>query len=130
MESNGKGNSLSGVRLDHGVETGPIIFGEPGTNGQHSFYQLMHQGRVVPAEFIGFVKSQTPVNLPNEPVPNHEELMSNFFAQPDALAMGKDYEQLKKEGVPDNLIEHKRFLGDRPSISILFTDSLTPYTCG
>jgi glucose-6-phosphate isomerase len=76
------------------------------------------------------VKSQTPINLPGEPVSNHEELMSNFFAQPDALAMGKDYEQLKKENVPENLLEHKRFLGDRPSLSILFTDRLTPFTCG
>lgn len=90
----------------------------------------MHQGRVVPAEFIGFVKSQTPVNLIGEPVSNHEELMSNFFAQPDALAIGKDYEQLKKEGTQEHLLEHKRFLGDRPSLSILFTDKLTPYTCG
>lgn len=85
---------------------------------------------MIPAEFIGFVKSQTPVNLPGEAVPNHEELMSNFFAQPDALAMGKDYEKLKEEKVPEELLEHKRFLGDRPSLSILFTDSLTPYTCG
>lgn len=85
---------------------------------------------MIPAEFIGFVKSQTPVCLPGEPVPNHEELMSNFFAQPDALALGKDYEELKKEGVPNELLEHKRFLGDRPSLSILFTGKLTPYTCG
>jgi glucose-6-phosphate isomerase len=80
MESNGKGVSRDGIRLPSGVEAGPIIFGEPGTNGQHSFYQLMHQGRPIPAEFIGFTHSQTPVTLPGEPVSSHEELMSNFFA--------------------------------------------------
>ena len=80
MESNGKSVTIGGVRYPKGVEAGPIIFGEPGTNGQHSFYQLMHQGRVVPAEFIGFTKSQTPIKLDGEPVANHEELMSNFFA--------------------------------------------------
>lgn len=90
MESNGKTVSLEGTRL--AAEAGPIIFGEPGTNGQHSFYQLMHQGRVIPAEFIGFTRSQTPVSLQGEPVASHEELMSNFFAQPDALALGKTLE--------------------------------------
>ncbi len=76
------------------------MFGEPGTNGQHSFYQLLHQGRVVPAEFIGFTESQTPIDDPSEKVSNHEELMSNFFAQPDALALGKSIEKLKAEGTP------------------------------
>jgi glucose-6-phosphate isomerase len=80
MESNGKTVTKDGVRFAPGVDAGPIIFGEPGTNGQHSFYQLMHQGRVIPAEFIGFTKSQTPVMLPGEPVTSHDELMSNFFA--------------------------------------------------
>ena len=80
MESNGKRVTIAGTRYAKGVEAGPIIFGEPGTNGQHSFYQLMHQGRVIPAEFIGFTKSQTPIKLDGEPVANHEELMSNFFA--------------------------------------------------
>ncbi len=130
MESNGKGVSKNGTRFDSGIEAGPIIFGEPGTNGQHSFYQLMHQGRVIPAEFIGFVKSQTPITIMGEPVSNHEELMSNFFAQPDALALGKSIDQLKEEGVAESLWEHKRFVGDRPSLSILFTDKLTAYTCG
>jgi glucose-6-phosphate isomerase len=92
MESNGKGVTRSGERFESGVEAGPIIFGEPGTNGQHSFYQLMHQGRVIPAEFIGFTQSQTPTLLPGEPVSSHDELMSNFFAQPDALALGKTLE--------------------------------------
>ena len=78
MESNGKSVTKDGTRFSHGA--GPIIFGEPGTNGQHSFYQLMHQGRVIPAEFIGFTQSQTPIFLEGEPVSNHQELMSNFFA--------------------------------------------------
>lgn len=130
MESNGKGVTRDGVRFGAGIEAGPIIFGEPGTNGQHSFYQLMHQGRVIPAEFIGFTKSQTPVKIEGEPVSNHEELMSNFFAQPDALANGKSKEELVKEGVPESLIEHKLFTGDRPSLSILFLGELTAYSCG
>jgi glucose-6-phosphate isomerase len=91
MESNGKGVSIDGVQLS--FETGEIDFGEPGTNGQHSFYQLIHQGRVIPCDFIGVVKSQQPVYLKGETVSNHDELMSNFFAQPDALAYGKTPEQ-------------------------------------
>lgn len=75
-------------------QTGVVEFGEPGTNGQHSFYQLLHQGRVVPADFVAFCESQTPVALAGEPVSNHDELMSNFFAQPDALAMGKTAEEV------------------------------------
>merc|ERR1719343_1835821 len=102
-------------------QTGEINFGEPGTNGQHSFYQLLHQGRVVPADFIGFCESQTPVSLPGEPVCNHDELMSNFFAQPDALAYGKTLNDLVQEGVPEELRQHKVFPGNRPSSSILMT---------
>merc|ERR1719254_93114 len=117
MESNGKRVQMDGTEV--AVGTGAIYFGEPGTNGQHSFYQLMHQGRVIPSEFIGFSTSQNPVHLPGEPVSNHDELMSNFFAQPDALALGKTAEELKAEGVPDNLIPHKTFPGDRPSLSLL-----------
>jgi len=90
----------------------------------------MHQGRVIPAEFIGYTKSQTPITMPGEPVTNHQELMSNFFAQPDALALGKDIETLKQQGVPENLLEHKFFPGDRPSISILFKGSLDAFHCG
>lgn len=101
MESNGKSVNRAGVRLKE--HTGPIIFGEPGTNGQHSFYQLMHQGRTIAAEFIGFTKSQCPRDFAGEPVSNHDELMSNFFAQPDALAIGKTIEQLQNEGVPEEL---------------------------
>jgi len=104
MESNGKIVTREGIPLDKGVDCGPIIFGEPGTNGQHSFYQLMHQGRVIPAEFIGYTKSQTPISMDGEPVTNHQELMSNFFAQPDALALGKDIETLKAEGIPEELL--------------------------
>ena len=107
-----------------------MVVGEPGTNAQHSFFQLFHQGRVIPTEFIGFVKSQTPVTLEGEPVSNHEELMSNFFAQADALALGKTLEELEQEGVPENLRMHKLFSGDRPSSSLLFSGSLTPFNCG
>lgn len=85
---------------------------------------------MIPAEFIGFTKSQTPVMLAGEPVGTHEELMSNFFAQPDALAIGKTVEQLKTEGCPEHLLEHKHFLGDRPSLSILFTGALDAFKCG
>jgi len=130
MESNGKTVTRDGVRYASGVDAGPIIFGEPGTNGQHSFYQLMHQGRVVPAEFIGYTKSQAPVMLAGEPVSNHEELMANFFAQPDALALGKDIEALKAQGVPEALQEHKLFGGDRPSFSLLFFGALDAFKCG
>ncbi|CAN1163665.1 Glucose-6-phosphate isomerase, cytosolic [Linum perenne] len=127
MESNGKGVSIDGVPLP--LETGEIDFGEPGTNGQHSFYQLIHQGRVIPCDFIGVIKSQQPVYLEEEIVNNHDELMSNFFAQPDALAYGKTPEQLLKENVPDHLIPHKTFSGNRPSISLLLS-SLDAYKIG
>lgn len=117
MESNGKGVKMDGSPVD--VPTGALYFGEPGTNGQHSFYQLLHQGRVVPAEFIAFKASQNPIWLPGEPVANHDELMSNFFAQPDALALGKTPAELQAAGVPPQLIPHKTFQGDRPSLSLL-----------
>jgi len=119
MESNGKRVALDGTPLP--FPSGEINFGEPGTNGQHSFYQLMHQGRVVPADFVGFCQSQTPVDGADEPVSNHDELMSNFFAQPDALAYGKTLNDLKQEGVPEALLEHKVFSGNRPSSSLLMT---------
>jgi len=89
----------------------------------------MHQGRIIPAEFIGFIESQTPIDREDEVVSNHDELMSNFFAQPDALALGKDIEQLKAENVPEELLQHKIFEGDRPSLSILFK-KLDAFTCG
>ncbi|XP_039053315.1 glucose-6-phosphate isomerase, cytosolic-like isoform X1 [Hibiscus syriacus] len=127
MESNGKGVSIDGVPLPY--EAGEIDFGEPGTNGQHSFYQLIHQGRVIPCDFIGIVKSQQPVYLKGEVVSNHDELMSNFFAQPDALAYGKTAEQLLKENVAQHLIPHKTFSGNRPSLSFLIS-SLNAYNIG
>ncbi|KAG5084785.1 hypothetical protein JHK82_052182 [Glycine max] len=127
MESNGKGVSIDGVPLP--FEAGEIDFGEPGTNGQHSFYQLIHQGRVIPCDFIGVVKSQQPVYLSGEVVSNHDELMSNFFAQPDALAYGKTAEQLQKENVPPHLVPHKTFSGNRPSLSLLLP-SLNAYNIG
>lgn len=127
MESNGKGVSIDGVPLN--FEAGEIDFGEPGTNGQHSFYQLIHQGRVIPCDFIGIVKSQQPIYLQGEVVSNHDELMSNFFAQPDALAFGKTPEELRNEKVSDHLIAHKTFSGNRPSLSILLP-SLTAYNVG
>lgn len=127
MESNGKGVSIDGVPLN--FEAGEIDFGEPGTNGQHSFYQLIHQGRVIPCDFIGIVKSQQPIYLQGEVVSNHDELMSNFFAQPDALAYGKTPEELRNEKVSDHLIAHKTFSGNRPSLSILLP-SLTAYNVG
>jgi len=127
MESNGKQVRLDGSECTY--PTGEVIFGEPGTNGQHSFYQLLHQGRIVPAEFIGFAQSQNPLFIDGEQVSNHDELMSNFFAQPDALALGKTVQDLEKEGVPEHLRSHKKFSGNRPSLSILFT-KLDAYSCG
>uniref|UniRef100_A0A6U5PUS3 Glucose-6-phosphate isomerase n=1 Tax=Grammatophora oceanica TaxID=210454 RepID=A0A6U5PUS3_9STRA len=119
MESNGKRVTLDGLPLAH--PSGEVNFGEPGTNGQHSFYQLMHQGRVIPADFIGFMESQHPMDLEGEAVSNHDELMSNFFAQPDALAYGKTITDLIQEGVPEELHQHMAFPGNRPSSSILMT---------
>ena len=182
MESNGKGVDMNGKPLP--FQTGEIDFGEPGTNGQHSFYQLIHQGRVVPCDFIGIVRSQQSVFLKGEIVSNHDELMCNFFAQvckylcyqsgtciiqgshassvsvhgpfffntwkfpppafhysrissliihipsqADALAYGKTPEQLRSENVPDYLIPHKTFTGNRPSLSIMMS-SCTAYTVG
>jgi glucose-6-phosphate isomerase len=127
MESNGKRVAMDGEPL--GFDVGEIDFGEPGTNGQHSFYQLIHQGRVVPADFIGFCASQQPARVKGEEISNHDELMANFFAQPDALAFGKTEDQCRVDGVPENLIPHKVFTGNRPS-NVLLLDRLTPYTCG
>lgn len=129
MESNGKRVTTDGAVLP--FKTGEINFGEPGTNGQHSFYQLLHQGRTVPCDFIGFAKSQNPIEaVEGEVVSNHDELMSNFFAQPDALAVGKTIEQLTAEGVPKTLLAHKVFEGNRPSSSLLFHGSLDAFATG
>jgi len=108
MESNGKRVDMSGRAVD--FSTGQVILGEPGTNGQHSFYQLIHQGpEVLSCDFIGFKESTNPISMTGEPLGNHDELMSNFFAQPNALAFGK----------PDASNGHKDFPGDRPSLSLL-----------
>ena len=127
MESNGKRISMDGTELPFAA--GEVDFGEPGTNGQHSFYQLIHQGRIIPCDFIGFCKSQYPLKGEGETVSNHDELMSNFFAQPDALAYGKNYDDLTAQNVPEQLKPHKYFSGNRPSSSLLFTE-LNAYTCG
>ncbi len=96
MESNGKRVTVHGNELDYDV--GQIDFGEPGTNGQHSFFQLLHMGQICPAEFIGFIESQHHLHVEGEPIPSHDELMANFFAQPDALAFGKRPRELREEG--------------------------------
>lgn len=122
MESNGKSVTEDGEKIDY--QTSPIIWGEPGTNGQHSFHQLLHQGtKIVPADFIGFRESLNPIS------DHHDKLMANFFAQTEALAFGKDAEELKKEGIAETLIPHKVMPGNRPTNSLLL-DKLTPYTLG
>lgn len=122
MESNGKSVTKDGARVDY--QTGPIIWGEPGTNGQHAFYQLLHQGtKLVPTDFIAFAETNNPLG------DHHEKLMANVFAQTEALAFGKTIEQLKQEGIPEELIPHKTFEGNRPSNTILMK-KLTPYTLG
>ena len=122
MESNGKYVTKRGKHVNY--QTGPIIWGEPGTNGQHAFYQLIHQGtKLIPCDFIGFCKSQNPIS------DHHDKLMSNFFAQTEALAFGKTEEQVRAEGVPEKLIPHKVFQGDRPTNTIL-AKKLTPQVLG
>jgi glucose-6-phosphate isomerase len=122
MESNGKHVTLAGTRVDY--ETGPIYWGEPGTNGQHSFYQLIHQGtRLIPADFITFVHTLNPWGR------HHDMLIANVFAQTEALAFGKTAEQVKAEGTPDWLVPHRVFEGNRPSNTILL-DRLTPNALG
>ncbi len=122
MESNGKHVRLDGTRVTH--DTGPIYWGEPGTNGQHSFYQLIHQGtRLIPCDFIGFYRTLNPLGR------HHDILLSNVFAQAEALAFGKTAEQVKAEGTPDWLVPHRVFEGNRPSNTIL-VDVLTPETLG
>ena len=122
MESNGKHVTLTGAGVDY--DTGPIYWGEPGTNGQHSFYQLIHQGtRLIPCDFIGFGKSLNPLGR------HHDMLMANVFAQTVALAFGKTAEQVKAEGTPDWLVPHRVFEGNRPSNTIL-VEELTPEVLG
>lgn len=119
MESNGKRVALDGTPLLH--RSGEVTFGGCAASVQHSFFQLMHQGRVVPADFIGFMESQQPIDLPGEAVSNHDELMCSFFAQPDALAYGKTLVDLIQEGIPEPLREHMVVTGNRPSSSVLLT---------
>lgn len=122
MESNGKTASSLGGRVKH--QTGPIVWGEPGTNGQHAFYQLIHQGtKLIPADFIGFCRSLNPLS------DHHDKLMANFFAQTEALAFGKTPRELKKEKCPPELLTHKTFDGNRPTNTIL-ADELTPAVLG
>jgi glucose-6-phosphate isomerase len=122
MESNGKHVTVDGARVDY--ETGAIFWGEPGTNGQHSFYQLLHQGtRLIPADFIGFLHTLNPLG------DHHDLLMSNVFAQPEALAFGKTPEQVKAEGTPDPIVPHRVMEGNRPS-NVILAERLTPHTLG
>jgi glucose-6-phosphate isomerase len=122
MESNGKSSGMDGARVQH--QTGPIIWGQPGTNGQHAFYQLLHQGtKLVPCDFIGFSKSLNPLGN------HHDLLMANFFAQTEALAFGKSADAVRAEGVQEALVPHKVFEGNRPTNTLL-AERLTPRTLG
>jgi glucose-6-phosphate isomerase len=122
MESNGKHMTRDGVRVDY--QTGPIYWGEPGTNGQHSFYQLIHQGtRLIPCDFIGFGQTLNPLGI------HHDLLMANVFAQTQALAFGKTAEEVRAEGTPERLVPHRTFEGNRPTNTIL-AERLTPETLG
>jgi glucose-6-phosphate isomerase len=122
MESNGKHVTVDGAHVDY--ETGAIYWGEPGTNGQHSFYQLIHQGtRLIPCDFIGFFNSNNPLGR------HHDLLMSNVFAQGEALAFGKTAEQVREEGTPEAVVPHRVMEGNRPSNTIL-AERLTPETLG
>jgi glucose-6-phosphate isomerase len=122
MESNGKRVTLRGEAVDY--QTGPILWGQPGTNGQHAFYQLIHQGtKLIPCDFIGFSHSLNPIGS------HHDLLMANFFAQTEALAFGKTTEEVAKEGVPAALTAHKSFPGNRPTNTLL-CDKLTPAMLG
>ncbi|MBV8574682.1 MAG: glucose-6-phosphate isomerase, partial [Acetobacteraceae bacterium] len=122
MESNGKHVTLDGARVDY--DTGPIYWGEPGTNGQHSFYQLIHQGtRVIPCDFIAFAQTLNPLGT------HHDMLLANVFAQTEALGFGKTEQQVKAEGTPDWLVPHRLFDGNRPSNTLLL-DRLSPAALG
>jgi glucose-6-phosphate isomerase len=122
MESNGKHVTVEGTQVTR--DTGPIYWGEPGTNGQHSFYQLIHQGtRLIPCDFIAFIETHNPLGM------QHDMLMANVYAQGEALAFGKTPEQVKAEGSPDWLVPHRVFEGNRPSNTIL-AQLLTPAALG
>lgn len=122
MESNGKSVTITGEPVDYA--TGPVIWGEPGTNGQHAFYQLIHQGtHLIPCDFIGFRESCNPIGN------HHTKLLANMIAQSEALAFGKTAQEVIAEGVPESLVPHKVFAGNRPSTTIL-APLLTPNTLG
>jgi glucose-6-phosphate isomerase len=122
MESNGKSVQLDGTHVT--TETGQVYWGEPGTNGQHSFFQLIHQGtRLIPCDFIAFTKSHNPLGN------HHRVLMANVFAQAEALAFGKTADQVRSEGTPEWLVPHRTFDGNRPS-TVILADELTPETLG
>jgi glucose-6-phosphate isomerase len=122
MESNGKSVDKEGRAATW--DTGPIVWGEPGTNGQHAFYQLIHQGtRLIPCDFITTVKTHNPLG------DHHPVLLANFFAQTEALMKGKTADEARAEGAPEELVPHKTFSGNRPSTSIVF-DLLTPRALG
>jgi len=122
MESNGKYVDCEGKAVTY--NTGPIIWGQPGTNGQHAYYQLIHQGtRLIPCDFIGFYQSLNPRG------PHHDLLMANMFAQTEALAFGKTAQQVEAEGVASSLVQHRTFEGNRPTNTIL-AQQLTPDMLG
>ena len=122
MESNGKHVDLEGHTVDY--QTGPIIWGQPGTNGQHAFYQLIHQGtKLIPADFIGFSQTLNPI------APHHDLLMANFFAQTEALAFGKTAQEVAADGVADFQVPHRTFEGNHPTNTILL-ERLTPAALG
>ena len=122
MESNGKHVTLDGTPVDY--QTGPVYWGEPGTNGQHSFYQLLHQGtQLIPVDLIGFGKSLNPLR------DHHDILSSNVFAQAQALAFGKTEEEVRAEGTPEPVVPHRVMPGNRPT-NVLLAEKLTPHTLG
>jgi glucose-6-phosphate isomerase len=122
MESNGKCTNRNGAAVNY--DTGPVIWGEPGTNGQHAFYQLLHQGTpLIPADFIAASVSHNPIG------DHHDKLMSNFFAQTEALMNGKTADECRAEGVPENLVPYKVFEGNKPTNSFL-VKQITPFVLG
>jgi glucose-6-phosphate isomerase len=122
MESNGKRVTREGTAVDY--QTGPIYWGEPGTNGQHSFYQLLHQGtRLIPADFIAFAQSLNPLDA------QHDLLIANFLAQTEALAFGKTVDEARAEGMSETLVPHRTFMGNQPTNTIL-AEKLTPGMVG
>jgi glucose-6-phosphate isomerase len=122
MESNGKSVTLDGRRVDY--ETGAVFWGEPGTNGQHSFYQLIHQGtKLIPVDLIGFAKTLNPIR------DHHDLLMSNVFAQAEALAFGKTEEEVRAEGTREPVVPHRVFEGNRPT-NVILAEKLTPHALG